>query len=188
MKKKIILIASLIATAVLLTSIWMTSVQSETTNLQIPTEWYQTSGSMFVTEQWSWDWTNYETSGPWVTGPPHGLYKRVGDAIFFAYPGGSTIVAGRIGQTNTWVWQGGWTGKGGPGGTTVMMSTGTMTFTFTLEDIPETDEDNNYKGLRMVLDTTGDLYRQVNVGGDNYVWQGWVHQHFRGWAPKGTRA
>lgn len=188
LNKKIIAVLSLAASVVLLASLWMTNVQSVTTNLQIPTEWYRTSGENFVTEQWSWDWTIYETSGPWASGgPQYLLYMMVEDAVFFAYPGGTLMIAAKMGE-NAWMWSGGGTGKGGPQGAVSMMSTQAVIITFTSEDIPETNSDNGYKGLRMIFEMSQDLYRLVNVGGDNCEWQGWVHQHFKGWATKGVKA
>lgn len=187
MNKKAILILSLIASAVLLTSLSITFVQS-TRSLRIPTEWYQTVPSIISAEQWSWDWTVYETSGPWVGGPTYILYKRVGDAVFLTYPTGPVMVAYRAGQSLTWVWRGGSTGIGGPGGNQLLMSNVTISITFTDEDIPLTDEDNDYNGLRLLVEMWQDLYRLENLSGDNYLWQGFVHQHFVSWAPKGSRA
>lgn len=187
MNKKAILILSLIASAVLLTSLSITFVQS-TRSLRIPTEWYQTVPSIISAEQWSWDWSVYETSGPWATGAPYILYKRVGDALFLTFPNTPILVAYRVAESLTWKWRGGETGMGGPMAAHLMMVNGTISITFTNEDIPLTDEDNDYKGLRMLGEMWIDLYGLEDVGGDNYLWHGLAHQRFVFWAPKGSRA
>jgi len=188
LNRKMILILALTFSGLILSSALLAIVYPNK-GLQVPTEWHQTSlASLIIAEQWDWDWTNYQTSGPWVTGPTYALYKMVGDALFFTYPGGSVMVAYRFGDTNTWTWSGGGTGKGGPGGTTVMMSTITFSITFTYKDIPDTDDDNDYEGLRLVVEMRQDLYRFVNVGDSNYLWQGWLHQHFISWMTEGSKA
>jgi len=190
LNKKIMFMVSLAITSVILfMSVWLVIGYSER-NSHVPTEWQQTTiGSSILTEQWDWDWTNYQTSGPWASGgPPYILYKMVGDALFLTYPSGPLIVADRVGQANTWIWSGGGTAKGGPGGNTVLMSTTHISITITYEDIPQTEDDNDYKGLRMIFESWQDLYRLVNVGSDNYVWQGFVHQHFVSWAAEGSKA
>jgi len=75
----------------------------------------------------------------------------------------------------------------GPEGN-LLMGKSNISFTFTNEDIPLTDEDNDYKGLRVLIDHWGDTYRLENIGDDNYLWHGTVHTHFVSWAPKGLPA
>lgn len=77
---------------------------------------------------------------------------------------------------------------GGPMMAHLMMSNGTISITFTNDDIPLTDEDNNYKGLRLVAEVWQDLFGLEDVGGYDYVWHGLAHAHVVFWAPKGSRA
>jgi len=187
LNRRIFLIGALVATIITATFVGLATVYSKK-NMKISDEWYQATGSLILAEQWSWDWSHYETSGPWVTGPSETLYKMVGDTLFLTYPGGTVMTAFRIGESNTWVWRGVGTGIGGPGGSMMLMNNVTMTIAFTYEDIPETSGDDDYKGLRMLGDMRQDLYQLVNTGGNLYVWQGLVHQHFLSWAPEGTKA
>lgn len=186
MKRKILMILSLIVVTAILASLLIVSAYSNK-RLNVPGEWHQTTGRTIIAEQWSWDWTNYETSGPWNTGPSYTLYEMVGDILFLTYPGGTIMTAYRIGETNTWMWSGGSIGMGGPGGSMMLMSNMTITIKFTREDLPETNDDNNYAGLRMLGDMRQDLYQLINTGGNSYVWQGLVHQHFLSWAPEGAK-
>jgi hypothetical protein len=185
LNKKVILIFSLIASGVLLTSMWITFVQSAK-DVQIPTEWYQTVPSIITSEQWSWDWSVYTIPAP--GGPPFFFYKKVGDSIFVTFLNGPMMVADRVGQSLTWEYRGAFNVMGGPMATHLLMMNATLSITFTNEDIPLTDEDNDYRGLRLLVEHWGDLYGLENVGGDNYLWRGGVHQHFVSWAPKGSRA
>lgn len=185
MNKKVILILSLGASAVLLTSMWITFVQSAVKkDSQIPTEWYQAVPSVIITEQWNWDRSNHQIIGG--DGAPYFFYKRVGDSVFLTFPNGPFMVARRDGQSLTWVWNSLPTAGGGPGGV-AMASNMTLSITFTDEDIPLTDEDNDYKGLRILAEHWQDVYRLDNTDG-GHLWQGVMHQHFVSWAPKGSRA
>lgn len=187
MNKKTILILSLIVSAVLLISLSITIVQSQRRprRLKIPTEWYQTPTSLIMTEIWSWDWTTYGTDVPWPVA--YMLYQRVGDAVFFAlHPLYPVLVAYRAGQTLTWGWRGGETVMGGPMMAHLMMFNGTISITFTNEDIPLTDDDNDYKGLRILVEMTLDLYGLASIGDGNYLWGGLAHTHIVFWAPKGS--
>lgn len=187
LNRRIFLIGALVATITTATFVGLATVYPKK-NLKISDEWYQATGSLILAEQWSWDWTHYETSGPWVGGPPYLLYKMVGDTLFLTWPSGTLMTAYRIGETSTWVWRGVGTGVGGPGGNMMLMNNMTIALTFTYEDIPETSGDDDYKDLRIVVDMRQDLYHLVNTGGNLYVWQGLVHQHFLSWAPEGTKA
>jgi len=157
---------------------------------RIPTEWHQTSSSLILNESWSWDWTPGGTV-PWQEGII--LYKKTGDALFFTpYPpptpgaGMEMLIANRVGGM-TWGWQGGETITGGPN-LDLMMLNGTITVTITFNDIPLTDDDNDYRGLRLVVEAWIDLYGLEDVSADQYVWHGLVHSHTIFWAPKGRRA
>lgn len=185
MNKKIILILSVMTSAVLLTTVWITFAQPARDS-QIPTEWYETYPSPVITEMWRWDWTGYTTEVPWPGS--YMLYKRVGETVFFTlYPTAPVMVAFRAGQSSTFVWRGGMKAMGGPYMAHLMMFNGTVSITFTNEDIPLTDDDNNYKGMRLVAEMSGDLFGLEDVGGDDYLWHGLAHQHIVLWAPKGSR-
>ena len=182
MNKKAILILSLTVSTVLLIPMSITLVQSPK-NLQIPTEWYQAVPSIIIGEQWNWDWSNHQNAGG--GGAPYFFYKQVGDSVFLTFPNAPLMVANRDGQSMTWIWNSFITG-GGPEGN-AMMGNWTLSITFTDEDIPLTDEDNDYKGLRILVEHWQDAYRLDNTDG-GHLWQGVMHQHFVSWAPKGSRA
>lgn len=196
MNKKIILTLSLIVSAVLLVSLWVTVVQSFPISggfRIVPSEWHQTSSSIILNEGWSWDWTTSMTP----PGPEEGIivYKRTGDTLFFTpgppwAPGVGfpTLTAYRVGQSMMWGWKGGEMVMGGPDVAHLMMFNGTISITFAGEDIALTDDDNNYRGLRLLIEGWIDLYGLEDIGGGQYVWQGLVHQHIIVWAPKGSRA
>jgi len=69
----------------------------------------------------------------------------------------------------------------------LMMLNGTITITITFNDIPLTDDDNDYRGLRLVVEAWMDLYELEDVSADQYVWHGLKHVHTIFWAPKGRR-
>lgn len=152
--------------------------------------WYKIeSFSNISTDQWNWNWTVHETSGPWAEGgPPYALYKKLGDTVFLTYPSGPILVLTRVGPNMTYWCRTGGTGTGGPGGNKLLMSSGNLSLTFTDKDIPLTDEDNSYNGTRILVDSWQDLYILENISEDNYLWKGYVHQHFVSWAPEGSPA
>jgi len=192
--KKIVLTLSSIASAALLTSLWVTTAQSFPPSgglWIIPTDWHQTSSSLILNESWSWDWT-HGGPVPWQEGII--LYKKTGDALFFTpYPppipgaGMPMLIANRV-EGMTWGWRGGETVVGGPNMAHLMLLNGTITVAFTLDDIPLTDDDNDYRGLRLVVEQWIDLYELEDMSADQYVWHGLAHVHTIFWAPKGRRA
>ena len=76
---------------------------------------------------------------------------------------------------------------GGPNMAHVMMLNGTVTVTFTRGDIPLTDDDNDYRGWKWVVETWADLYGLEDVSADQYVWHGLKHVHTIFWTPRGRR-